>query len=133
MTYVSEDEETALLETVDENGCYSIGRFELARSATVLDLTRIPEVPSFFDLAGAPQRDAIIFLREFANDVSKPIDRDAKVGRFHVEYVPTQVVTEYLRVSPSLRKLNVEGLRFTSSRTQSGVSLVLLGDVTYSN
>jgi len=127
MTYVSEDEETALAETVDEDGSYSVGQFELARSAFVLDLTRLPEIPSIFDLHRASQRDFIIFLHSFAQDVSKPIDRDAKKGLFHVEYVPTQVVTEYFRVSPELQKAGVEGLRFASSRSENGASLVLFG------
>ena len=48
MTYVSEDEETALRETADDDGTYAIGTFEFARSVTLLDLTRVPEVPSIF-------------------------------------------------------------------------------------
>jgi len=124
MTYVSEDERTALLETADKDGTYALGTFELVRKATVLDLTKVPEVPSIFDLGRAPVREAIIFLREFAEEMSKPIARD---GRVHVEYVPTQVVTEYLRVSPEARREDLEGVRFSSSRQKDGVSLVLFG------
>ena len=34
------------------------------------------------------------FLHEFRDDVTKPIERD---GLVHVNHVPTQVITEYLR------------------------------------
>jgi RES domain len=95
-----------------------------ARSATVLDLTKVPDVPSIFDLDRSSKRDAIIFLQEFAKEMSKPIDQD---DRLHVEYVPTQVVTEYIRVSPTLQAMGVEGVRFDSSRRKSGISLVLFG------
>jgi len=41
--------------------------------------------------------------------------------------VPTQVVTEYVRVSPALRAEGVEGLRYRSAQAKDGTSLVLFG------
>ena len=126
MTYVSEDALTALKETVREKRPrrFRVGTFELLRAVSVLDLTRVPPIPSIFDLDRAAVRDAIIFLRAFAKDMSKPIIGDDRV---HVEYVPTQVVTEYVRVSPALRKAGVEGVRYASAQRKAGVSLVLFG------
>jgi hypothetical protein len=39
-------------------------------------------------------RAATGFLHEFTDDLTKPIAKD---GREHIEYVPPQVVTEYVR------------------------------------
>ena len=65
---------------------------------TVLDLTAIPPVPSLFrdyseTLEFQPRR-VIKFLRHVARQISKPVDADEKI---HVHYVPTQVITEYVR------------------------------------
>ncbi len=42
----------------------------------------------------ALQDDYLAFLRAFAYDLTRPVDKDQ---REHVEYVPSQVVTEYFR------------------------------------
>ena len=38
--------------------------------------------------------DWLLFMNKFLHDFSSPIERD---DRIHIEYVPTQVITEYLR------------------------------------
>ena len=50
MFYGCEDEDAALKETASRRGYYAIGRFETLRSATLLDLTAIPPIPSLFNL-----------------------------------------------------------------------------------
>jgi hypothetical protein len=125
MTYLTEDEQTALEETAEPGANeYAIGSFELSTDVSVVDLTRIPPVPSMFDLDQAPHREQIIFLREFVADLSEPIVKD---GREHVDYVPTQIVTEFFCVAPELRGKRVLGLRYSSSRRNGGVCLVLFG------
>jgi hypothetical protein len=125
MTYLAEDERTALRETADRGRHrYVIGEFALSRDLPVLDLTAVPSTPSIFDLGMASARDSIRFLRAFTRDLSKPIARD---DRIHVEYIPSQVVTEYVRVSPELREAGIQGLRYASARHKDGVCLVLFG------
>ena len=125
MTYLAEDQATALLETADPGKHrYAIGEFELLKNIAVLDLTKIPSVPSIFEFERAHVRDAIIFLKSFALDFSKPIARD---DRTHVEYVPTQVMTEYFRVAQDLQAIPLAGIRYNSSRNSGGVSLALFG------
>lgn len=52
-------------------------------------------MPSLFDVAHKRrQRQPLIFLGAFASAVSEPFERD---DRIHIEYVPTQIVTEWLR------------------------------------
>jgi RES domain-containing protein len=72
----------------------SVGRFALLKSIRVIDLTKLPPVPSIFDDDTPQERAGIGFLREFVRDSTAPIARD---DREHLEYVPTQIVTEYFR------------------------------------
>ena len=60
----------------------------------VVDLTQLPPLPSIFDTARRRERDELLFLRAFIDDLRQPVARD---GREHIDYVPTQVVTEYFR------------------------------------
>jgi len=96
MMYVSEDAGTALAETVDQEGTYVVGEFVTERGALILDLAELPETPSIFyevpDSMEYDPRQNLIFLHHIAREISRPIARDDRV---HVEYVPTQVVTEF--------------------------------------
>jgi hypothetical protein len=68
--------------------------FVTARDMLVIDLVDLSAVPSAFDEPRRHLRPAIRLLREFAADVAVPAQPD---DREHLEYVPTQVVTEYLK------------------------------------
>ncbi|WP_306944594.1 HEPN-associated N-terminal domain-containing protein [Streptomyces phaeochromogenes] len=87
--------------------------FETTRSSIVVDFTQLPPVPSMFDPERAHLRRAMTFLHEFVARLSAVSN-----GREHLEYVPTQIVTEYLlRVFRQDRP--VDGLLFTSSADKS--------------
>jgi RES domain len=60
----------------------------------VVDFTALPVFPSLFDGGRRHLRAPVSFLRSFVKDLAAPIKKD---GGEHIEYVPTQVVTEYLR------------------------------------
>lgn len=94
--YGSSDAETAVAEIaghgVDPLGV--VGRFATTRDLTVLDLTVRPSLPSPFDQARRREYRMLSFLGSFVGAITAPVIPD---GRQHVEYVPTQVVTEYLR------------------------------------
>ena len=129
MLYVSDDAETALRETADAPGIFAIGDFETKKLVPIIDLTRLPEVPSIFTdpyQEDAYVREELLFLWDFARDIARPIERD---DRIHIEYVPTQVVTEYVRTS--VRGADgspVIGIRYSSSRNEGQNSLVLFAD-----
>ncbi|MFI6494565.1 HEPN-associated N-terminal domain-containing protein [Streptomyces sp. NPDC050564] len=84
--------------------------FETTRPCTVVDFTRlIPEPSIFHPHHDARLRRGVRFLYDFVKELSANSD-----GLEHLEYVPTQIVTEYLlRVFSSSHP--VEGLIFTSS------------------
>lgn len=127
MFYGARDVATCLAElgpTADEP-CSTAGAFRTARAVHVLDLTRIPEVPGLF----APpsklkqKRARLRFLREFAQDVSRPVARDEFN---HIEYVPTQVVTEYFRRAFRTRNGQaIHGILYPSAQRAGGVCCVL--------
>ncbi len=127
MFYGALDENTACLEVWDASSTQhmtaSVGRFSLAQDTIVLDLTSLPDVPSLFDVDHRHLRAGIIFLRYFVTELSKPIVKD---GREHIEYVPTQIVTEYFRrVYPAKHGIDVKGIIYPSSRSSGGKSCVV--------
>jgi hypothetical protein len=126
MTYLAEDVTTALEETAGPGtDTYEVGTFKPLKPLSVVDLTRIPEVPSIFDVSRQSERENILFLCHFVRDLSKPIEREG--GSIHIDYVPTQIVTEYFRSSKALRRGGVIGLRYASARREGGTCLVLFG------
>lgn len=98
MFYAATDAGTATIEaaSADPNASTvaTIGRFETLHDLRVVDLSDPPPPPSIFDAARRAARQPLMFLGGFAADVSREVTRD---GAEHVEYVPTQIVTEYLR------------------------------------
>lgn len=122
MFYGSEDVLTAIEEVYEKAGDYAVGEFALLRSVRILDLHQLPPVPSFFDETLGHGRDWLRFLRSFARDISKPIERDDLV---HIEYVPTQVVTEYFRTQVRYGDQPIDGIAYDSSRNHGHRSYVL--------
>ena len=133
MFYGCQDEATALKE-IDAtrkskpNGSTvaGLGWFNLMRPALVLDLTAVPPVPSLFKPKSEPTdlrpRRVLKFLNHVAAEMSRHIDGDEKV---HVEYVPTQVVTEFVRDQLTWSGANIDGIRYESSVNPGHVSFVL--------
>lgn len=127
MFYGALDEQTAIAETFDPqkgtDASVTIGRFTTARAFPVVDLTQVPEIPNLFDRSRRDVRAPIRFLQAFIEDFSAPVVKD---GREHIDYVPTQVVTEYFRHfyrhpihgAP-------KGIFYNSARERGNVSCVL--------
>lgn len=93
------------------------GTFATLDDLTIVDLTNLPPVPGYF--SEDPDRLQIAFLHEFVAELVKPVVLD---GREHIDYVPTQIVTEYLRY---FADPEVQGLRFASSQFPGGLNTVV--------
>lgn len=129
MFYGATEPETAIAETLSgAPGCNegTLAVFELLEEARVVDFVRLPRCPTLFTLGGDPSdRAPLQFLHSLAREFSLPVSRD---GREHVDYVPTQVVTEYLRHRFRPHR-PVHAIRYRSSKRATGVNLALfLGD-----
>lgn len=117
MFYGASDEATVIAETYlpkqGQSAVASVATFQTARSLSVLDLTELPPMPSAFDETTRHLRPAIGFLRGFIEDLTQAIAKD---GREHIDYVPTQIVTEYFRhVFKRLAGGQVNGIIYQSS------------------
>jgi hypothetical protein len=121
MSYGAFDSPTAIGETFQldreraADKVVSVGQFRSSRPLTVLDLTNLPSTPSFF--GDYEMHHGISFLWDFNRDLTKPIARD---GMEHVDYVPTQIVSEYFRHRfKTKEELLLDGIIYLSSRTGS--------------
>ena len=112
---------------VAEIGAHSIenhavyGAFTTLGDLKIVDLTNLPPVPDYFAADGS-DRLVLAFLRDFVAVLVEPVILD---GREHIDYVPTQIVTEYLR---QFTDPVVDGLRFASSQHPGGLNTVLFCD-----
>lgn len=126
MFYGSLDENTAIAEIYDKKDkkkrYVTVATFRTMKGFKILDLTQLPDFPSLFDESRRYLRAPLIFLRSFLADFSKPIKKD---GREHIEYVPTQVVTEYFRhIFRDESRDVVMGIVYPSARRKNGSSCV---------
>jgi len=125
MFYGSFDAETAVAETRNPKDDFAgtVGAFSVVKELKLLDLTTLPEVPSLFDPKASERRPSLVFLRAFLRDITKPVIKD---GREHIEYVPTQILTEYLRYGFSLNDGNsLDGIIYPSAVRKGFLSFVL--------
>lgn len=126
MFYACEDPETSLRETANGEGQFTIGHFETRRPAIILDLTGIPPVPSLFqeisDSLEFYPRDVLDFLNHIAREMSKPIKRDDRV---HINYTPTQVVTEFVRSKLTSNGSRIDGIKYSSAVHPGSASYVI--------
>jgi len=118
MFYGAEDFGTAKIETAPNSpspgSCFSAVQFESCDDFYILDLVDIPFGPSFFQAGSGNARHSLTFLRTFSSNLSKPIEQDHKI---HIEYVPTQAFTEYVRFNLKTDdEMHLSGIRYRSSR-----------------
>ncbi len=91
--YMSTTQGGALTEVLRGPPCRAaVATFSVVDALSVLDLTRLPALPSIFDEAQRRVREVVIFLEDFVADICQPVQKD---GREHINYVPSQVVSEY--------------------------------------
>jgi len=122
MFYGSFEIETAISETYETEKKVSkelvCATFNPVRALYVIDLSEKVEIPSLFDEIKREDRFLLKFLKDFISDFSKPIER---IDRAHVDYVPTQVVTEYIRhIFPHTRfGSEIDGIVYPSSKDKA--------------
>lgn len=104
----------------------SVGRFSNSAPLSVIDLASLPEVPSIFDEARRHLRPPMWFLHEFSDRISAPVRTPARSEAEMVEYVPTQVVSEYFRtIFARDYGVTVQGLLYRSAASEGGICCAL--------
>ncbi len=119
MLYLASTAKTALLETRANES--RIGQWVAERALRILDLRELPGVPGIFSDGDRRQRLALNFLHDFADDIMIPVDRDQRV---HVDYLPSQVVTEYVR-DHEFRDGKVDGIAYGSTVHRGGWNVAM--------
>jgi RES domain-containing protein len=127
MFYGAQERETALREVRDTGRAdeteLTVGSFKTVADLKIIDLTRLPPSPSLFDRDNRAMISGIRFLHRFVEELKQPVIKD---GREHVDYVPTQVVTEYFRRAfADVERKPVQGILYPSSVHSGGTCCVL--------
>lgn len=127
MLYSAFDPATAILETISredkKKDSITISKFKLKKEIYVVDFNRLPKLPSIFDYKKVKTHYLIRFLYDLVRDFTQEIKKD---GKEHIEYVPTQVVTEYFRYPFNKNRQNIiEGIVYPSSKNKSESSSVI--------
>ena len=130
MFYGALDEKTAIEEVMasetDKNNisAIKIARFVLLKDITVVDFSKRQEYCLFDEDVDLDELNTKAFLNHFVRELSEPIKKD---GREHIDYVPTQIVAEYLKYKCRAlysKRRRIRGILYPSSRCE-GVSCSL--------
>lgn len=121
MFYGAEDAATAVQEVAvrTKDDWVTVGLFETSKECVVADFTNLRPVPSMFEPEWGGMRRFLLFLHRFREQLSAP----ARSTYEQIDYVPTQIVTEYL-----LRIFGdgalVDGLQYASALTGCGSAVL---------
>lgn len=119
MLYLASTATTALKETRTTES--KIGLWRTTRPLRILDLRRLPPVPGMFSEEGRNYSLSLDFLYDFAEDIMTPVARD---NRVHIDYLPSQVVTEFIRDYP-FDDGKVDGIAYGSTVHVRGWNVAL--------
>lgn len=112
MFYGALEPETAKSELdIHRSGVIHYGKFYPSRSLVLIDFTRKNSIPSIYS-SDRKLRSDIRLMNGFIEDFSKPIKRD---GSEHIEYIPTQVITEYLKLNYTYNSAKIDGILYNST------------------
>ena len=122
--YCSADLDTCLYEkdtpTAQQNRV--VAYFKNLRELTVLNLTNLPSLPSIF-AENSNERPILKFLHGFAQEISEPVPKD---DTQNMQYIPTQILTEYFRYFMTDSHGNkLDGICYRSAKNPSGKNYAL--------
>lgn len=126
MFYGAFDKLTVIYEIFDATkNVATIGAFCNTRELSVIDLSLINKIkiPSLFDVKNYDNRMLIVFLRKFDYEITKRVEYGD-----NLEYIPTQVVTEYFRHVFRYNGKAIDGIIYNSSAKQNNKCIVLFAE-----
>jgi len=123
--YCSQDIKLTVQEVVSKKRTsypfYTTAIFKNKEILRLVDFTKLPIIPSIFDTENNGNRDIIFFMKTFMEEISLPV----LIKNSVIEYLPTQVITEYIRYNP---EINVQGMIYRSSKNPDKKNIVLFYD-----
>ena len=101
-------------------------QFKLRRPIKVIDLTVFREVKNYepFDKRYAVRHKLFRFLNEFLKELELPVSPEEA----DLQYVPSQVVSEYFQHLMETESGKIEGIIFYSSQKKNGKNIALFND-----
>jgi hypothetical protein len=83
----------------------------------------LPSYPGIFNGQTQAERAPLQFLHRFVRECTQPIAKD---GSEHIDYIPTQVVTEFFRhIFTDTEGKRLDGILYPSSKRNGGICCVL--------
>ena len=123
MFYGAFDKETAIEESIKsaDEKVLVVGEFAVIKELYVVDLTMLPNDISIW----MDNRQSYAFLKAFHKDITQPLRLNAKE---EIEYVPSQIFTEYLKwMFKDKKGKGIDGLVYRSCKTNKS-NVVLFCD-----
>lgn len=129
MFYGAFDLDTAKMEVIDNSDkkkkYLTSAIFRNKESLNLIDFTKILSINLFNEKLRKEDYYLTTFLHDFIKDISRPIKHD---GKEHIEYVPTQILTEFFRYIHPHHKKSVDGIIYPSSKDGKSKVVVLFMD-----
>ena len=112
--YLSTELKTAQKEVLENNKTqhYAL-KIKNRVPLLILDLSELPEIPSIFDHEKYDNLHELYFLKNFIAEISKPVNK--KLG---INYVPTQIISEYFNHRFKYNNNRINGICFNSSKSE---------------
>jgi hypothetical protein len=99
----------------------TVGTFSSTKPVRVVDLAHLPGVPGFFSEETRERIQTLAFLHDLTRAMAAPV---AQNNRVNVDYIPTQIVTEFLRDFPFAGG-TVDGIQYVTATVSQGFNTVL--------
>ena len=99
----------------------TVGTFAAGRAFRVVDLAHLPRVPGFFSEASRRRIRTLQFLHRLTMAMATPVEQN---NRVNVDYIPTQIVTEFLRDYP-FKAGGIDGIQYVTALDSDGYNTVL--------
>ncbi len=121
--YIASDPETAEKEIISWAKWWCVAEFESLQPLRIVDFSTEVASPSIFEPALYERRHHIGFLKSFASEITKPTEKD---GREHIDYVPTQIISEYFRYRfKDISGNGVHGIAYPSVKNHGGKNFAI--------
>jgi hypothetical protein len=121
--YLAFEKDTAEKEVLSWSKRWFTARFRSKVDISVVDFSVLPYIPSLFEPDRYDTRHNRYFLYAVRRDLTLPVAKD---GKEHVDYVPTQIVSEFFRYRfRDGEGAGVLGIKYPSVKNEDGVNLAI--------